>query len=116
MQKGMDLIAYVMDELLGDKKIQFAVLGTGEERFENMFRHFAWKYERQMGVCLQYSEDLAHRIYAGADAFLMPSMFEPCGLSQLMSMRYGTVPMVRETGGLRDTDQTEFLPVTALRG
>ena len=103
MQKGMDLIAYVMDELLGDKKIQFAVLGTGEERFENMFRHFAWKYERQMGVCLQYSEDLAHRIYAGADAFLMPSMFEPCGLSQLMSMRYGTVPMVRETGGLRDT-------------
>lgn len=103
VQKGMDLIAYVMDELLGDKKIQFAVLGTGEERFENMFRHFAWKYERQMGVCLQYSEDLAHRIYAGADAFLMPSMFEPCGLSQLMSMRYGTVPMVRETGGLRDT-------------
>ena len=102
-QKGFDLIAYVMDELLGDKKIQFAVLGTGEERFENMFRHFAWKYERQMGVCLQYSEDLAHRIYAGADAFLMPSMFEPCGLSQLMSMRYGTVPMVRETGGLRDT-------------
>ncbi len=58
VQKGMDLIAYVMDELLGDKKIQFAVLGTGEERFENMFRHFAWKYERQMGVCLQYSEDL----------------------------------------------------------
>lgn len=101
-QKGFDLINYMMEEIC-QMDLQLVVLGTGEERYENMFRHFAWKYERQMGVCLQYSEDLAHRIYAGADAFLMPSMFEPCGLSQLMSMRYGTVPMVRETGGLRDT-------------
>lgn len=102
-QKGMDLIAYVLDELLSQEKVQMVVLGTGEEQFENMFRHFCWKYEDKISARLNYSEELAHRIYAGADAFLMPSQFEPCGLSQLMSMRYGTVPMVRETGGLRDT-------------
>lgn len=102
-QKGMDLIAYVLDELLRENRIQMVVLGTGEEQYENMFRHFEWKYEDKIAVRLNYSEELAHKIYAGADAFLMPSLFEPCGLSQLMSMRYGTVPMVRETGGLRDT-------------
>lgn len=102
-QKGMDLIAYILDELLEQERIQIAVLGTGEEQYENMFRHFSWKYENKISAKIHYSEDLAHQIYAGADAFLMPSQFEPCGLSQLMSMRYGTVPMVRETGGLRDT-------------
>lgn len=103
VQKGFDLIAHVMEELLTDKQIQLVVLGTGEEEYENMFRHFCWKYEKQVAATLHYSEPLAHCIYAGADAFLMPSLFEPCGLSQLMSMRYGTLPMVRETGGLRDT-------------
>ena len=101
-QKGFDLIAYVLDELCQDE-IQIVVLGTGEERYENMFRHFAWKYPGNVSAQIYYSEPMSHMIYAACDAFLMPSLFEPCGLSQLMSLRYGTVPIVRETGGLKDT-------------
>ena len=101
-QKGFDLIAYMMDELCQDA-IQLVVLGTGEEKYENMFRHFAWKYDKKVSANIYYSEAMSHKIYAAADAFLMPSLFEPCGLSQLMSLRYGTVPIVRETGGLKDT-------------
>lgn len=103
-QKGFDLIAYVMDELCRDD-IQLVVLGTGEEQYENMFRHFDWKYSDKVSANIFYSEELSHKIYASCDAFLMPSLFEPCGLSQLMSLRYGTVPIVRETGGLKDTVQ-----------
>jgi len=101
-QKGLDLIAYIMDELC-QEDIQFVVLGTGEERYENMFRHFDWKYNNKVSANIYYSEALSHKIYAACDAFLMPSLFEPCGLSQLMALRYGTVPIVRETGGLKDT-------------
>lgn len=101
-QKGFDLIAYVMDELCSDD-MQLVVLGTGEERYENMFRHFDWKYNNRVSANIYYSEEMSHRIYASCDAFLMPSLFEPCGLSQLMALRYGTVPIVRETGGLKDT-------------
>ena len=101
-QKGFDLIAYVMDELCADD-VQLVVLGTGESRYENMFRHFDWKYNNRVSANIYYSEDMSHKIYASCDAFLMPSLFEPCGLSQLMSLRYGTLPIVRETGGLRDT-------------
>lgn len=101
-QKGFDLIAYVMDELCA-WDVQLVVLGTGEERYENMFRHFDWKYNNRVSANIYYSEDMSHKIYASCDAFLMPSLFEPCGLSQLMSLRYGTVPIVRETGGLKDT-------------
>ncbi len=101
-QKGFDLIAHVMDELCQDN-IQLVVLGTGDERYENMFRHYAWKYEGKVSAQIKYAEDLSHKIYAASDAFLMPSLFEPCGLSQLMSLRYGTLPIVRETGGLKDT-------------
>lgn len=101
-QKGFDLIAYIMDELCQDD-IQFVVLGTGEEKYENMFRHFDWKYHNKVSAQIYYSEEMSRRIYASCDAFLMPSLFEPCGLSQLMSLRYGTLPIVRETGGLRDT-------------
>lgn len=103
-QKGLDLIAYIMDELCQDD-IQLVILGTGEERFENMFRHFDWKYGDKVSANIYYSEALSHKIYASCDAFLMPSLFEPCGLSQLMALRYGTVPIVRETGGLKDTVQ-----------
>lgn len=103
-QKGLDLVDYVMDELCQDG-IQLVVLGTGEERYENMFRHFAWKYGGKVSANIYYSEELSHQVYAACDAFLMPSLFEPCGLSQLMSLRYGTVPIVRETGGLKDTVQ-----------
>ncbi len=101
-QKGFDLIAYMMDELCMDH-IQLVILGTGEERYENMFRHYDWKYNDKVSANIYYSEALSHKIYAGCDAFLMPSLFEPCGLSQLMSLRYGTIPIVRETGGLKDT-------------
>lgn len=101
-QKGFDLIAYVMDELCQDD-VQIVVLGTGEDRYENMFRHFDWKYNNKVSANIYYSDALSHKIYASCDAFLMPSLFEPCGLSQLMSLRYGTVPIVRETGGLKDT-------------
>ena len=103
-QKGFDLIAYMMDTLCQDD-IQLVVLGTGEEKYENMFRHFAWKYGDKVSANIYYSEELSHKIYASCDAFLMPSLFEPCGLSQLMALRYGTVPIVRETGGLKDTVQ-----------
>ncbi|MBE5890520.1 MAG: glycogen synthase GlgA [Lachnospiraceae bacterium] len=102
-QKGFDLIAYIMDELLNSMDVQLIVLGTGEIRYEHMFHYFQNAYPQKVGSYIGYSEERAHHIYAGADAFLMPSLFEPCGLSQMMSMRYGTLPIVRETGGLRDT-------------
>ena len=102
-QKGFDLIAYVLEEMLSTDAIQIVVLGTGEDRYENMFRYFDWKYNDKLSANIYYSDELSHKIYASSDAFLMPSLFEPCGLSQLMSLRYGTLPIVRETGGLKDT-------------
>lgn len=104
-QKGFDLVAYVMDELLSRARVQLVVLGTGQEQYVNMLRYFADKYPDKLSANIYYSEQMAHRIYASADAFLMPSQFEPCGLSQLMSFCYGTIPIVRETGGLKDTVQ-----------
>lgn len=101
-QKGLDLINRVMDGLV-DEFTQIVVIGTGENHYENMFRHYAWKYPDRVSANICYSDDLAHKLYAAADAFLMPSRFEPCGLTQLISFRYGTVPIVRETGGLKDT-------------
>lgn len=103
-QKGLDLISYVM-ERLAEGGYQVVVLGTGDEQYENMFRHYAWKYPDRISANIYFSNELSHKIYAACDAFLMPSRFEPCGLSQLISMRYGTVPIVRETGGLADTVQ-----------
>lgn len=102
-QKGFDLVAYVMEEMLTTMNVQFVVLGTGEYRFEEMFHYFQGKYPDKISSYIGYSEEKAHQIYASCDAFLMPSLFEPCGLSQMMSMRYGTIPIVRETGGLKDT-------------
>jgi len=101
-QKGLDLIAEVMDDIC-QEDVQFVILGTGDEKYENMFRHYAWKYNDRVSANIYYSEKMSHKIYAACDAYLMPSLFEPCGLSQLMSLRYGTVPIVRETGGLKDT-------------
>ena len=102
-QKGFDLVAYVMEEMLSTMNVQFIVQGTGAQQYEEMFNYFHGRYPQKLGVYIGYSEENAHEIYAGCDAFLMPSLFEPCGLSQLMSMRYGTLPIVRETGGLKDT-------------
>lgn len=104
-QKGLDLLAYVMDEMMGHARLQLVVLGTGQEQYVNMLRYFAQKYPDKLSANICYSEQLAHRIYASADAILMPSLFEPCGLSQLMGYCYGTLPIVRETGGLKDTVQ-----------
>ena len=103
-QKGFDLIDCVIEQICSED-VQLVVLGTGEARYENLFRFYANKYPDRVSASIFYSEALSHRIYAGCDAFLMPSLFEPCGLSQLMSLRYGTLPIVRETGGLRDTVQ-----------
>ena len=102
-QKGFDLVNQIMEEMLNTMNVQVAILGTGEERYQESFRYFGQKYADRVSATIGYSEECAHKIYGGADAFLMPSQFEPCGLSQLISMRYGTVPIVRETGGLKDT-------------
>lgn len=101
-QKGFDLVNAVMDELCAED-VQLVVLGTGEKAYEEMFKHYAWKYPERVSANLKYSEELSKKIYGSCDAFLMPSRFEPCGLSQLMALRYGTLPIVRETGGLKDT-------------
>ena len=101
-QKGFDLIGSVM-ESFADDNVQIAVLGSGDSLYENMFRYFAGQLPGRVAFSNGYDENLARLIYAGSDAFLMPSVFEPCGLSQLISMRYGTVPIVRETRGLKDT-------------
>ena len=101
-QKGLDLINHVMEGIV-DEHTQFVIIGTGEPQYENMFRHYAWKYPEKVSANIYYSEAMSHKIYAACDAFLMPSLFEPCGLSQLMSLKYGTLPIVRETGGLKDT-------------
>ena len=101
-QKGLDLIADIIDEMLS-QDIQFVLLGEGEERFQNLFKDVHNRYPEKMGIYLGFNGILAQRIYAGADIFLMPSKFEPCGLGQLISLRYGTIPVVRATGGLADT-------------
>lgn len=101
-QKGLDLVAYMMDEMCQDN-LQLVILGTGDAQYENMFRHYDWKYAGKVSANIYYSEEMSHKVYASCDTFLMPSLFEPCGLSQLMALRYGTIPIVRETGGLKDT-------------
>ena len=101
-QKGFDLVDYVMEELCAED-VQLVILGTGEAKYENMFRHYEWKYHDRVSSSIYYNNERSHQISAACDSFLRPSLFEPCGLSQLMSLRYGTVPIVRETGGLKDT-------------
>ena len=101
-QKGLDLVDAIMPEIM-DGRTQVIVLGTGDPRYENAFRYYEEKYPGDVCAYISYNEGLAHRIYAGTDAFLVPSLFEPCGLTQLIAMRYGTIPIVRETGGLKDT-------------
>jgi len=101
-QKGLDLVDAIFPKLI-DGNTQVVVLGTGDPRYENAFRYFESEYKGSVCAYISYNETLAHLIYAGADAFLVPSLFEPCGLTQLIAMRYGTVPIVRETGGLKDT-------------
>ena len=103
-QKGLDLVNAVFPEML-DERTQVVILGTGDPRYEGAFRYYESENKGRVCAYISYNESLAHLIYAGADALLVPSLFEPCGLTQLIAMRYGTVPIVRETGGLKDTVQ-----------
>jgi starch synthase len=101
-QKGLDNISKIMEEMMR-LNMQFVVLGTGEERYHEMFRYWAGVFPEKLSASIKFDNTLAHMIYAGSDMFLMPSYFEPCGLGQLIALKYGTVPVVRETGGLADT-------------
>ena len=103
-QKGMDLVMYALDRILSGG-VQVAVLGTGDRDYEDGLRYFQGKYPGTMAARIEFDPALSQRMYAAADMFLMPSKFEPCGLSQIIDMRYGTLPIVRETGGLKDTVQ-----------
>ncbi|MCC5466634.1 glycogen synthase GlgA [Pelosinus baikalensis] len=109
--KGLDLVERMFQDLVKQAAIagkdtydiQLVVLGTGEARYENFFKYMAWQYPGKVSANIMFDEDLAHQIYAGADMFLMPSLYEPCGIGQLIAMRYGCLPIVREIGGLQDT-------------
>jgi starch synthase len=102
-QKGIDLIQRVIEEILETEDISFVVLGSGEDIYEQYFKKLEAKHPDKVKIHLGYSEKLAHLIYAASDMFLMPSKFEPCGLGQIIALKYGTIPIVRETGGLVDT-------------
>lgn len=101
-QKGLDLITCVMEDIVRED-LQMVILGTGDLRYEEAFRYYAAEYREKVASVIGFDNRLAHRIYAGCDLFLMPSRFEPCGLSQMISMKYGTLPIVREVGGLKDS-------------
>ena len=101
--KGFSLVTDVLHEIMGLENVQMVVLGTGDWKYEEAFRQAQGQYPGRFAAQLSYSASLSDTIYAGADLFLMPSISEPCGLSQLIAMRFGTIPVVRETGGLKDT-------------
>ena len=100
--KGIDLIKYVFEDLI-KVGFKFVILGSGEKIYEDFFKEMEWRYKDKVSVSLGFIPELSRKIYSGADMFLMPSQSEPCGLAQMIAMRYGTIPIVRETGGLRDT-------------
>jgi starch synthase len=114
-QKGYDLIARVMQSWSGDQDVQWVILGTGEPKYHQVLGQVAAEHPDRVAVRLEFSNELAHRIEAGADIFLMPSQYEPCGLNQLYSLKYGTVPVVRATGGLADT-VVDTTPETLAQG
>lgn len=101
--KGLDLVMRVLDELLEHENMQFVLLGTGDRVYEDWFRELAWRHPTKVSANIYFSDEMAQRIYASSSIFLMPSAYEPCGLGQLIAMRYGAIPVVRATGGLTDT-------------
>lgn len=105
-QKGLDLVKYMLDEIMCTENVAFVILGTGDYEYEEFFRYMENKYKGRVCSYIAYDNAIAHQIYAASDLFLMPSKFEPCGISQMIALRYGTLPIVRETGGLRDTVQS----------
>ena len=110
-QKGFDLLAEIIEPLLAYQPVQFVILGTGEQKYHDSLSALAQRYPDRLAVFLTFNAPLAQRIYAGSDMFLMPSRFEPCGLGQMIAMRYGSVPVVRATGGLADTVK-DYDPLT----
>jgi len=115
-QKGIDLVAVAFDSMLATRDAQLAVLGTGDEDVHTMLLQLQEKYPERVKIWLDFNPPLGQQIYAGCDAFLMPSRYEPCGLGQLISLRYGAVPVVRKTGGLNDTVQNADLPLRSGNG
>ena len=103
--KGLDLVVRVLDELLLHEDFQFVLLGVGDRFYEDWFRELAWRHPQKVSIHIWFDNALAQRIYAGSEMFLMPSMYEPCGIGQLIALRYGSIPIVRATGGLKDTVQ-----------
>jgi starch synthase len=101
-QKGLDLVQHILPELLS-LDVQWVIAGTGEAKYENMFRDAAWTHPDKLSAQIAFDDSLARQIYAGSDLFLMPSQFEPCGIGQLIALRYRSIPIIRETGGLKDT-------------
>ena len=101
-QKGLDLVTYILPHIC-EREMQLIILGVGDKKYEEAFSWYAERHPDKIVFLQKFDENLSHRIYSGSDAFFMPSRFEPCGLSQMMAMRYGTLPIVRETGGLRDS-------------
>ena len=101
-QKGLDLIEQAMERFM-ERRMQFAILGAGDRRYEQLFSWATWRWPGRVGCWMEHNPPMANRVYAGSDMFLMPSQFEPCGLAQLIALRYGSVPVVRETGGLKDS-------------
>ncbi len=101
--KGLDLVREVLEKLMCEEDIQFVILGSGDWEYESYFKYMQDKYRGRFSACFGYVPELSHKIYAASDIFLMPSKSEPCGLSQMIALRYGTIPVVRETGGLRDS-------------
>lgn len=101
--KGLELLVRIMDELLTYEDIQLVVLGTGDKQYEDWFRGLEWRHPTKVSVNILFNNELAHRLYAASDIFLMPSQYEPCGIGQMIALHYGSIPVVRETGGLKDT-------------
>ena len=101
--KGLDIVSARIEEILKKDSVQVIFLGSGSKEYEDYYRYLEIQYPNKFKAYIGYSEEVANLIYAGSDLFLMPSRYEPCGLSQMIAMRYGTIPLVRETGGLRDS-------------
>ena len=102
-QKGLELVKYIAERLLQENNVQLVILGTGDKHYEDHFKWLDYAYGNKVSANIRFDNGLASRIYASSDMFLMPSLFEPCGLGQLIALRYGSIPIVRETGGLKDT-------------
>ena len=102
-QKGLDLLLPIFEEMMNTLDVQFVMLGLGDKKYEDAFKYYSYKYKGRVSSNIYFSEEMSRKIYAASDLFLVPSIFEPCGLSQLIAMRYLSLPIVRQTGGLKDT-------------